>query len=588
MKNKKSLVIAVMVAVTLLMATGYAYFSTRLNISGTSNIESNWKVVFTDITKINQTDGVTEKNTPTASGTSATFDVGLTSPGDVIEYRITVANQGSIDAIIESIDASDTGSDAIIFEVTNIKTGDLLLKGATTTFNVKISYKDSVSEQPNILINQLMVDINYVQNVGQSIVEETPAISSAQTYIANINSALKNSQITDGECIVSNDALNCDSKKLEVDGPSSGTVIISESKVQYVEGLNYLTAKVSSGFNGTLIESEYRQICKPVDENTRLKSLHYAVERISNKNAVLSTELSYIGNIPEGNYAPGDEYLCEVKPGTTYRFYVYRYEKPVGDISHLPDEIQKYAHAAFLIMDQNITSSGTPATSDDLGLVPWVTKADYLSAGGTEAGWDAVGDELGNTDLGPITAMNFLINATSDWINLPYHGYSYITGEVKSLKPYNEYPYEDYSGFIPPDPYFEYGSWSYNYNYISRATMISADELRNLGCAFEENVTNADGSVSKYYFNTCPLWISNNLQYRDIERLGANKINGIRGYWTLTPNGVGTKEGSPNDGGRQFAYEVYDHININSTYVYRENYNGVRPTITIPIYNIFS
>ena len=105
MKSTKSKIIIMMCAVLCIMAVGYAAFSTVLTITGTANITSEWKVVFTDIIQVSKTSGVNIKNTPVASGTTATFDVGLTSPGDKIVYKITLANQGTIDAVIKNIEA---------------------------------------------------------------------------------------------------------------------------------------------------------------------------------------------------------------------------------------------------------------------------------------------------------------------------------------------------------------------------------------------------------------------------------------------------------------------------------------------------
>ena len=120
MKAKKAIIIT-MCSLICIMAIGYAAFATNLKINGTANIASTWKVLFTKIEEVSKTSGVTINKVPTAEGTSATFDVDLTSPGDKIVYKITVANQGTLDAIISDITASETGSDAIKFEITGIK-----------------------------------------------------------------------------------------------------------------------------------------------------------------------------------------------------------------------------------------------------------------------------------------------------------------------------------------------------------------------------------------------------------------------------------------------------------------------------------
>ena len=171
MKSKKIIMIT-MCCLICVMAIGYAAFATNLTINGTANITSTWKVLFTKIEEVSKTSGVTIIKVPTAEGTNATFNVDLKSPGDKIAYKITVANQGTLDAIINDITASETGSDAIKFEITGIKKGDKLAKSATTTFNVTISYDSNVISQPNVTDNTLTMSINYVQDVNQTVKSE--------------------------------------------------------------------------------------------------------------------------------------------------------------------------------------------------------------------------------------------------------------------------------------------------------------------------------------------------------------------------------------------------------------------------------
>ena len=184
--KQKNIVIGIMCIVVCIMVIGFAAFSTTLSINGTSSIESNWSVVFTNIQELSKRGGVTINNAPSASGTTATFDVSLESPGDSIEYQITVANQGTLDAIIESINASETGSDAIKFEISNIRIGDKLAKGAQTTFNITISYDSSITSQPEITNNKLTVNINYAQDVGQVITPSDPVIEKPITLVSAI------------------------------------------------------------------------------------------------------------------------------------------------------------------------------------------------------------------------------------------------------------------------------------------------------------------------------------------------------------------------------------------------------------------
>ena len=183
MKSKKIIMIT-MCCLICVMAIGYAAFATNLTINGTANITSTWKVLFTKIEEVSKTSGVTITKVPTAEGTNATFNVDLKSPGDKIIYKITVANQGTLDAIINDITASETGSDAIKFEISGVKKGDKLAKSTTITFNVTISYDESVTIQPALTDSILTININYVQDVSQTITPENPTIKTTRLAAA--------------------------------------------------------------------------------------------------------------------------------------------------------------------------------------------------------------------------------------------------------------------------------------------------------------------------------------------------------------------------------------------------------------------
>jgi len=90
---------------------------------------------------------------------------------------------------------------------------------------------------------------------------------------------------------------------------------------------------------------------------------------------------STVGNIPEGNYVTGDEYICEVSKGVFYNFFV----------------INKTGDNIYLILSHNIDSKGQLVTLDS------------ISSGETETVFESASDRS--------AAENFLKNATSSWNN---------------------------------------------------------------------------------------------------------------------------------------------------------------------------
>ena len=162
-RRQRNYIILGLCSILLVMAAGYAAFRTQLTINGTSNISSEWKVLITDIQSSVLSGEATDAQTPSHTDTTATFKTNLVSPGDSMQYTVTVENQGSIDAVLKTIQKSDSNNNAIIFEITGIEQGDTLKAHETTTFNVTVTYNRDVTTQPDNLTSDLTITLNYVQ-----------------------------------------------------------------------------------------------------------------------------------------------------------------------------------------------------------------------------------------------------------------------------------------------------------------------------------------------------------------------------------------------------------------------------------------
>ena len=172
-RTQKNYIILGLSVIVLIMAVGYAAFSSQLKISGTSSVTSSWDVEITNIESTNVIGSATNGSAPTYTKTTATFNTNLVSPGDSITYDVTVENKGSIDATLKTITKTDTNNSAILFETSGIKEGDSLLVGAKAHMLVKVTYNSAITSQPKNLTSTLKVTLDYVQKSSSTVTPST-------------------------------------------------------------------------------------------------------------------------------------------------------------------------------------------------------------------------------------------------------------------------------------------------------------------------------------------------------------------------------------------------------------------------------
>ena len=161
---KKNIIITFLVAIICIMAISYAAFSQTLNITGSATIDSNWNIKITSVTTKNILGHATKAFEPIVSDTAVTFKTNLKYPGDSMTYEVTISNEGTVDAKVDSIEITDSKNPAITFTTTGINENDLLEAGQKQTYNVIVTYNDNITSQPSELSATLTVKLNYVQN----------------------------------------------------------------------------------------------------------------------------------------------------------------------------------------------------------------------------------------------------------------------------------------------------------------------------------------------------------------------------------------------------------------------------------------
>ncbi len=165
--KKYFLVGSLCIAMFLMLGIGYAVLSQQLDINGTAQITSNWKILFTSAEEKEMNNATTTRKEITDL-TTLTLDVNLTQPGASATYDVVVENQGDLDAVLSNINGVNENNNkdpkAIKVSVENIKVGDPLLATESKTFQVKVYWDASVDFNETNMSKEIEISLVYEQS----------------------------------------------------------------------------------------------------------------------------------------------------------------------------------------------------------------------------------------------------------------------------------------------------------------------------------------------------------------------------------------------------------------------------------------
>ena len=164
-RKGKNLIIGILLTVVLIMTIAYSAFQTNLDIKGTGSITSNWKIIISNIALEEKTDGAEEvsKSFKSFDDLSANFSFNLNAPGDSIKYAITVSNEGTLDAVLDSIKIDMNGTDIINYTVEGIESRSPLNVNEDKTFYVTFKFNEDVTSMPSDTSFNLTMELNYLR-----------------------------------------------------------------------------------------------------------------------------------------------------------------------------------------------------------------------------------------------------------------------------------------------------------------------------------------------------------------------------------------------------------------------------------------
>ena len=177
MKRKNKTIYIIFVFVGLFcISIGYAAINRTLNITGNSEVKENtWDIHFENLQV--STGSVTATTPPTVNGTNPSigFSFQLDLPGDFYEFTVDVVNEGSIDAMIDSINKTPALTDIqakylnYIIEYQNgvqITTKQLVKAGEFVRLKVLVEYRTDLNEEDLPTITETLnlgFSVNFVQ-----------------------------------------------------------------------------------------------------------------------------------------------------------------------------------------------------------------------------------------------------------------------------------------------------------------------------------------------------------------------------------------------------------------------------------------
>ena len=172
-RNKKKNTRLALLCLLLLIGIGFAALAARLKINGSLDVtRTEWDVHFENV-EITQ-GSVTATTAPTSDDTTTTemtYAVNFTKPGDFYEFTVDIANDGSLDAMVELVSNSTYESDG--------ETPKTLPDYLTST----VTYSDGMEILPNQLLahntsEKIKVRVEYKKEI-----EPSDLPSSADTII---------------------------------------------------------------------------------------------------------------------------------------------------------------------------------------------------------------------------------------------------------------------------------------------------------------------------------------------------------------------------------------------------------------------
>lgn len=193
-----SIVLCVILVCVFTLTIAYAALSAVLTISGSAEVvASNWDIHLENARVIS---GSVSNNAPSINGNTLSFSAHLDVPGDYYEFVVDVVNEGSIDAMIDSIVVTPTLTDSqkkyLKYEVKyqngeDVSTKQTLYSESIMPLSVRVEYKRDLEKgdlptEDTVLNSSLTLVYTQSDGTGSSVANNGYALPGANGDIDTI------------------------------------------------------------------------------------------------------------------------------------------------------------------------------------------------------------------------------------------------------------------------------------------------------------------------------------------------------------------------------------------------------------------
>jgi len=172
MKSKRSFFIALILLLGVAMTIGYAVLSQTLKINGNTGIAANSWIIYFD--NLVERPGTMEATLPAkinAAKDRIDFSITLDKPGDNYTFETDIVNDGTIDAMIDSVSLSGIPAslNGIVewkvnyLDGTELRKCDELLANTKRRIKVVVNYNKDIDALPEATDMELSLEVKYVQ-----------------------------------------------------------------------------------------------------------------------------------------------------------------------------------------------------------------------------------------------------------------------------------------------------------------------------------------------------------------------------------------------------------------------------------------